>query len=256
MIKALRELGLFAFAIVATLIFSLVIVDAVLMPYIVDVKKVRVPDLRGLDEAEAQHRIERLGLRLTTSDSLHHETIPHHAVIDQTPAARQQIKKGRRVFVDISLGPRLYAVPDIVQVSLREALLQLESRQLRVGETVYQSSSIPQGAIIQHIPSAGVRLPRHAAVDLKISNGPPDQPKSVPRLLRLPIEVVEDTLRKYEMRLGLIENRVDNSLPPGTVLEQYPEAGAQAMRLTPVDLVLSAHAVEPLEDNHLPKTDL
>ena len=238
--RILRELGLFAIGVVFTLILSLFIIDAVIMPYIVDVKKVRVPDLKGMDEEKALNRLERLGLRLVASDSLYHEHIPHRAVVDQTPAARQQIKKGRRIFVDLSLGPRLYAVPNITQVSLREARLQLESSQLRVGNIIYQSSSLPKGAIIEQNPPTAVRLPRHNTVHLTISNGPADQPKLVPSLLRLPIEVVEDTLRKYEMRLGLIENRIDTTVPLGTVLEQYPQAAAQAKRLTPIDLVLSA----------------
>ncbi len=251
--RILRQVWLFFVAFVLTLIFSLVVFDTVVMPYIVDVKKVRVPDLKGMDEEEAGRRLQRIGLRLTANDTLYHEHIPHRAVVEQTPVARQQIKKGRRVFVDLSLGPHLYAVPNITQVSLREARLQLESSQLRVGNIIYESSTLPRGAIIQQIPPANVRLPRHNAVDLKISSGPPDQPKTVPRLLRLPIEVVEDTLRKYEMRLGSIENRIDTSLPLGTVVEQFPQAGAQAKRLTPIDLILSA---VPELDDSLPETDL
>ena len=52
----------------------------------------------------------------------------------------------------------------------------------------------------------------------------------------------QDSLRKYEMRLGRITTRVDASRLPGTVLEQSPAAAAMAPRLTPVDLVIGARA--------------
>ena len=51
--------------------------------------------------------------------------------------------------------------------------------------------------------------PRGSSVDLQVSNGPPAALKRVPNLIGLSIGVVEDTLRKYEMRIGHIAKRID-----------------------------------------------
>jgi beta-lactam-binding protein with PASTA domain len=125
-------------------------------------------------------------------------------------------------------------------VSLREARLQLETSQLLLGDITYISSAtIPEGAIIVATPPSGTPLPRGTPVDLEISNGSPSRPKRIPLLLNLPIEQAEDSLRKYEMRLGNIASRIANDRPVGTVVAQSPGADERARPLTPIDLVLS-----------------
>ena len=70
--------------------------------------------------------------------------IPSYAVVDQDPAVGHRVKRGRRIVVVLSKGPRYYEVPDVQRVSLREARLQLEGNQLQIGQTRYLSStSIP-----------------------------------------------------------------------------------------------------------------
>ena len=223
-----------------TLVAIVAFIDLVIMPYLVDVPRVQSPDLRGVALARAKGRLHALGLRLSIRDSSYHESVAAGAVLYQSPDAGVSVKKGRRISVDVSMGPRFYAVPDVRSVSLREAQLQLEHAQLRLGEVIFVSSeSIPGGAVIKQVPQHGIELPRHSVVDLEISSGSPGQPKRVPNLGGLSIEVVEDTLRKYEMRLGTIRSSIDNAVPPGHVLDQDPRAGARIARLSAINLVLS-----------------
>ena len=238
----LRQLFFLACVGAGTFVLAVYVVDNLLMPFLVDVPKVRVPELRGLSMAQAQKRLEKVDLRLALRDSFYQETVPAGAIIDQIPQPRtgKQIKKGRRVFVDLSRGPRFYTVPDVRQVSLRDARLQLEANQLAIGRVIYVSSrDIPEGAVIDQVPRPGTRQSRDSRVDLRISSGSPSAPKRVPDLNGLPIEVVEDTLRKYEMRLGRIENQVRDGLPAGTVLSQKPGPAAQTARATAINLVVS-----------------
>ncbi len=223
-----------------TLVAIVAFLDLVVMPYMVDVPRVRSPDLRGLALPRAKSRLHALGLRLSIRDSSYHESVAAGAVLYQSPDAGVNVKKGRRLSVDVSMGPRFYAVPDVRSVSLREAQLQLEHVQLRLGEVIFNSSeSIPGGAVIKQVPQHGIELPRYSLVDLEISSGSSSQPKRVPNLAGLSIEVVEDTLRKYEMRLGTITSSIDNAVPPGHVLDQDPKAGERIARLSAINLVLS-----------------
>ena len=235
----------FLFCIAAgTGIATLLALDYLIMPNIVKVARVGVPELHQYTIAKARKRLQKRGLRLAVRDSFFRESIPPGAIIFQTPEAGKQIKQGRRVFVDISKGPHLYTVPEIRRVSLREARLQLESSQLQIGSVVYLSSDdIPEGAIVEQLPRPGVSLPRTSKVDLKISSGPIAAPKHIPNLVGLPIEVVEDTLMKYEMRLGAIRNQIDNLRPSGTVLSQTPTAAEKMRAGTAIDLILSAPEV-------------
>ena len=106
------------------------------------------------------------------------------------------------------------------------------------------STSVPEGVVIRQRPAAGTRVARGARVDLEVSSGSPTAPKLVPKLVGLPIDVVEDSLRKYEMTLGQVQERVVDLLPPGQVLEQSPKGAARAPRGTGVDLVVSVRRAD------------
>jgi len=256
--KFLRTLlALIAAAAIAAVLY-LILLDELVMPYLVDVPRVRVPRLRGQSVRQAEIRLQKSGLHLAIGDSLYHELLPPGTIVDQSLPPGQSIKRGRRITVDLSRGPRFYPVPGgVVGVSLREAQLQLETSQLLLGDITYISSAtIPDGAFIVATPPSGTPLPRGTPVDLEISNGPPSRPKRIPLLLNLPIEQAEDSLRKYEMRLGNIASRIENDRPVGTVVAQSPGIDERALPLTPIDLVISVQeTTAPWQDTVL-ETDL
>ena len=239
--RLLRLGGIIAVSFVVSLIVFFIVVDNVVMPYLVDVERVRVPRLVGLSVSEAESRLRKRGLRLADPDSVYSEAVSAGTIVDQTPEAGASIKEARRVFVDVSRGQRLYVVPDVRERSLREAELQLRGSQLRIGNFVYvSSSSIPEGAVISQRPAGGTRQLSGHKIVLEVSSGSAfTRNKQVPDLSMLPIEQVEDTLRKYELRLGSIRYQIDNSRPPDRMLKQDPAAGSQVMRHTEVELVVS-----------------
>lgn len=256
--KFLRKCLFFISVIAFSIILYMFLLDELIIPYLVDVPRVRVPRLRGMSVVQAERNLAKWDINLAIGDSLYHESLPLGAVVDQDPSPGEQIKKGRRITVDVSLGPRFYPVPDSVSgVSLREARLQLEASQLGLGEITHTSSeNIPEGAVIRATPPSGTLLPRGTLVDLEISNGSSRLPKRVPLLRDLPIEQVEDTLRKYEMRLGSITSRVAPAHPVGTVLDQSPGPRELAPRLTPISLVVSARATTATRTDTTAPTDL
>ncbi len=245
----LRHLGLLAAGAVIASLIALILLDLVIMPHLVDTPSVRVPNLQGLFSSEASARLEEAGLKMTIGDSLHHETVPAAAVVDQDPSGGQLVKQGRRIVLTVSKGPRYYEVPDVRRVSLREARLQIEENQLAIGQILYRSSdTLPAGAVVGQSPLPGAQLARNSAVDLQISNGAPTALKRVPNLIDLSIRVVEDTLRKYELRIGHIAKRIDAQKRVGTVLAQEPTSEQRIPRHSRIDLVVSTAAPPPKPD--------
>ena len=238
--QLLRFAGVIAIALGASVIIFFAALDSVVMPYLVDVDRVRVPKLLGRSISAAEPALRKRDLRIAILDSVYSEAVAPGFIVDQTPKPGEFIKKARRVFVDVSRGQRRFTVPDVRERSLREAQLQIRGRQLRVGGFVYvSSSSIPEGAVISQRPAPGTRQLSGSSVNLEVSSGSPFTRKRVPDLRMLPIEQVEDSLAKYEMSLGTIRNQIDNTQPPGRVLKQNPPAGALEKRHTDVDLVVS-----------------
>ena len=245
----LRHLVLLATGAFLAGIITIVLLNEIVMPYLVDTPSVQVPDLKGLSAPEASARLDEAGLKMTIGDSLHHETIPAAAVVDQNPSVGQLVKEGRRIVLTVSKGPRYYEVPDVRRVSLREARLQLEENQLKIGQILYRSSAtLPEGAVVGQSPPPGAQLARDSAIDLQISNGPPAALKRVPNLIGLSIRAVEDTLRKYELRIGHIAKRIDEQKRVGTVLAQEPTSEQRIPRHSRIDLVVSTAAPPPKPD--------
>lgn len=229
-----------------SLMLFLALLDGVIMPYVVAVDQVKVPDIRSRGMAEAEAYLKRIGLRVTTTDSVFHDRLAAGTVVEQEPDAGEYIKKGRRVFVHVSKGRRLYEVPRLLTVNERDAYLQLQTRKLKLGRVYYVSSaSAPPGAVIRQRPPAGSQLQRGGHVDLDISSGSPLDPKPIPNLLGLNIDVVEDSLTKYEMNQGRINERLDLGSPPGIVLSQNPRHGSMRIRHTKIDLVISVGQASP-----------
>ena len=245
----LRQLVLLAAGAFLAGIIALVLLDEIVMPYLVDTPSVQIPDLKGLSAPEAAAHLEEAGLKMTIGDSLHHETISADAVVDQDPSVGQLVKEGRRIVLIVSKGPRYYEVPDVRRVSMREARLQLEGNQLKIGQIRYRSSeTLPEGAIVEQSPPPGAQLALGSSVDLWVSNGSPAALKRIPNLIGLSIGAAEDTLRKYELRIGHIAKRIDEQKRVGTVLAQSPPGGQRISRHSRIDLVVSAAAPPPEPD--------
>jgi eukaryotic-like serine/threonine-protein kinase len=78
-------------------------------------ERVEVPGVVGLPQDEAQKRLAEVGLKLGTQDEAPSGTVAAGAVIEQDPAAKTQVNRGRAVNVVISTGslqePTLQASP-------------------------------------------------------------------------------------------------------------------------------------------------
>ena len=221
----LRNLAIGAAVAGGSALLFLAALDNLIMPRIVQVRMVTVPDLQGRTADDARQRLSGEGLRLALRDSVFSESAAVGRIVDQTPRPGERIKRARRVFVEVSRGPRLYPVPEVIGGSEREAGLKIQGGQLRRGPVEYASSStFPAGVVVRQRPSAGERVPRGSAVHLVVSSGSPTSPKRVPDLVGLSVEVVEDSLAKYEMTLGPVRRQAAPG-PAGRVLSQTPEAG-------------------------------
>lgn len=235
-----RLAGLAGAVVVGSGILFLLLLDNVVLPAIVEVPMVTVPDLRERSVAAAREHVSARGLRLTVRDSVFSESVPKGHIVEQAPTPGQRIKRARRVFVDVSQGLRMYEVPDVTGGSQREAGLQIDSHQLRLGSVRYAShSAIPAGVVIRQSPAGGEDVARGTRVDLVVSSGSPFAPKRVPDLIGLQVSVVDDSLLKYEMQLGTVSDRLAELVPPGQILSQFPEPGTGVPPGTTIDLVVS-----------------
>lgn len=131
------------------------------MPDVVDV---------ALDQAKSQ--LEGMGLKVTVKNE-YHDTIEENRVISSSPTAGATVKLGTKVTLTVSKGKQKTTVPYLINKSYDEAVYELSTAGLNVGNVSYEDSdSVDEGNIIRQGLDANSQVPRGTYVDLVVSTGP------------------------------------------------------------------------------------
>ena len=138
---------------------------------------VQVPELTGLTVPEMRRTIEDAGLRYEVVDSANFDPeYPRFSIIDQNPPAGNKVKDNRKIYVTVNpSGYKKVTVPDIVQVTQRNATSMLRAVGLEVEKVTYIDELGKdmvyrikyQGKDI----SPGYKLPKTSAIELVCGNG-------------------------------------------------------------------------------------
>lgn len=151
-----------------------------------------VPDVKGMQKEEAEAFLQKRGLFCLVSDSSYVKNKPSGSILDLTPAAGQQVKEGRVIYLTInSLNTPMQLVPDVADnSSVRQAQARMQSagfkltenelvhgerdwvygvkykgRQLRIGE------KIPTGATVTLMVGGGGSDDAYLDDSLSVSDG-------------------------------------------------------------------------------------
>jgi beta-lactam-binding protein with PASTA domain len=206
------------------------------MRFAIHGREVKVPELTGKTQEEAQQILTTLGLKLRVTSSRFSSEIAEGKVLDQIPASGTNLRVDRTVKVLLSLGERRYAVPNLVGASLRAAQLTLAQRRLLLGNTLY--THIADGepsTVIYQSPKPGTQEGTDPSVNIVISLGAPSQYFIMPDLIGKPAELVASRARNEGFRIGKLNYVKYPGVEAGVVIQQKPQAG---YRLSKTDNIL------------------
>jgi serine/threonine-protein kinase len=190
-----------------------------------DPSLVRVPELVGLTEEEAQGRLEHVGLEYTVRSGVTHHLAPEGAVLAQNPLPGQYSRPGAPVYVSLSRGPELHALPDVAGLSERQAVIVLE----RLGYSVVverRTHTLEQGKAIETDPAAGTELAVPEEIRLVVSEGRPVV--QVPDLVGRHVDDAAGDLARAGLELGAITYDSQALEAPGRIVGQHPPPGYSA----------------------------
>lgn len=223
------------------ILLSILILDKLIMPLSVGSKRVvRVPDITNLNQVEAQAVLENKSLRMVKVSHQFDDLIPEGFILQQEPLPGEEVKKGRGIKITISKGSEEVLVPELRGFSLRQAEIILNRCHLMMGNISWKSSSqIPKEVIIESDPPAKSLILREALVDLVVSSGLESETAVIPSFLGKSIEEAEGLAHTIGLVVGNISYRIDESVLPETVIEQFPAMGELVPRGTRIDLVVS-----------------
>lgn len=187
------------FCIVAFFLASFFIFKGWLNSYTAHGESVTVPDLSNIDYEAARILAEREGLKVKINDTLSVEYVEPGMVVDHFPIAGAKVKAGRTIYLSLnSTSPIMVIMPNVTDVSLRQATQILENRGLKVGVLEYKPDFADNYVFEQRYKAkeiaAGTKIPKGSAIDLLVGKGGKDAIIPIPNLIGLSWRSVQDSL--------------------------------------------------------------
>jgi beta-lactam-binding protein with PASTA domain len=185
-----------------------------------------VPNFVGLAYASAVDAAytAKVKLRIVARKPDYHAA--KNQIVGQLPAAGEHVREGRVVDVVVSDGEPTAKVPNVANLSVRDATVALENARLDVGKVDYQNDpNVAEGTVLAQKPDALSAVPAGTKVDLTVAKGRPIQ--YAPNFVGMSAASASAAAKDAHVVLSaLVLLPLAPSAPPkGIVTAQEPPAG-------------------------------
>jgi len=184
-------------------------------------ERYEVPDVQGLDPAQAAAQITAANLVVGSTREEFDDRAPAGTVAATAPKIGSVLKPGEQVDIIVSKGPEPVPVPAVEGRRLAQAKASLAEVGLKVDITQRFSEKVKDGIVISVRPNAGTVVDSGSRVTMVVSKGPP--PVTVPNLVDVPRDRAIATLRDLGLRAKVVEGDFS---PLNRVISQTPSAGS------------------------------
>jgi beta-lactam-binding protein with PASTA domain len=191
-----------------------------------------VPDFFGLTMEQTAKLAKKSRLRYQVIDSVYTTVVPRGCIAEQNPKPGFKVKKWRNIILTINaFKPEMVAVPDLVNLPIRQALKLIESSGLQMGQPRYKPD-LSVNIVLDQLCNGkkiaeGDSLQKGSVIDLILGKGLSNQRTSVPDLMGMNLEPARNKILVSALSLGTYV--YDNSILKGDdsvkafVYKQNPE---------------------------------
>jgi beta-lactam-binding protein with PASTA domain len=209
---------------IAACILFLFLLNKYIMPaYTHHDEGVTVPNVTRLPLKNAEKLLSSSGLRYEVYEKRSNDAFPAHYIIEQNPDPSQIVKPGRKIYLVVNvISHPTVKMPDLKNLSLRNARIQLENSNLKIGTVSYQSGRFKNTVLHQSVQPQKV-VKKGSDVDLVVSNGLGKERVNVPHIIGLELTKAVQKVRESGLRVGQIRYKPNQKAAPNTVLNYYPK---------------------------------
>ncbi|NLY85212.1 MAG: Stk1 family PASTA domain-containing Ser/Thr kinase [Tissierellia bacterium] len=210
-------------------------------------EEVVVPDIIGLDEAEARKKIEDLGLKFVVKGTGRNDNFNPGEVIYQSVDPNTTVKKDFPIEVLINEGEALVKVPSGVNRDVRDAKDLMVNANLEVEIEYEYSDTVPVDVVIEQFPESGTEVKPGTTVKLIVSQGEETKYVLMDNLIGKSIEDAKRILKELDLVEGEIVYQPSDEYEKDIVVWQNYEPGTELETKTAVDLYVSSGREETEE---------
>ncbi len=198
----------------------------------------QVPELVGLDRAEAEQLLRGLGLALEIESEENRLEEPSGQILGQRPSTGTTLRSGGIVEVVLSKGPRIVDMPDLLGQPYEEITPLLEANVFDVALSREHSDTVPADAVMGQSPDPGEPLPQGSNIAVTVSLG--IEQVTVPSVTGLSQEQAEAAIAAARLGAVSVSREFSDEIPDvGVVVSQSLVADASVDKGSPVQLVVS-----------------
>jgi serine/threonine-protein kinase len=184
-------------------------------------RTVRVPEVVGLEVAEATRDLQDRGLRVRTGTPVASDHVHEGLVATQSVDGGERARRRDTVVIQPSLG---IILPDLGGRPAAAATGRLEELDIRFRRDSATSLDVPKGAVIQTRPAKGAVLKDDQVVTVVVSAGRPKVP--VPEVAGRRVEVAQAELAAAHLK-ARPERVFDDNIPEGRAVGTDPGGGSE-----------------------------
>ena len=169
-------------------------------------KVYEMPDFSGLTTQEVE-RMYGKDYHFILIDSIYSKTQEPGSIVQQDPLPGSKVKQGRNVYyIIVAKTPERTTMPNLNNLSLRQAIVLLESSGLEIKELEYVEH-FARNAICEQrydgfVIKPGTELVKGSKVTLYVGLGPDDKKTRLPMLYGVAATDVQRTLNMAGLNLG------------------------------------------------------
>lgn len=197
-----------------------------------------VPTLFGKQVSEAETLAKLRGFALEVLEYRGSEEFEEGQIIFQTPIVGTKGNEGDVIQVVVSSGSDYETVPNLVGLSVQDAIAQMQDVDLNLGTIEYGKSSLPDGQIFRQEPVAETDTFAGDVVDIWVS-GTPGGNSEMPSLVAKPMLLDEAIAALQEAKFARIWVHPETPVTlctEDTVLRQSPSANVTVPSAVTVEI--------------------
>jgi beta-lactam-binding protein with PASTA domain len=198
-----------ALAAVGITVFLLVLNMVALRFYTNHGESVTIPNLKGKTSDEVAKIMDNLDLRFQIRDSVFSRETAPGTVLDQFPKPGMKVKENRIIFITLcALSQGEIPMPQLTDISYRQAINLIESSGLIAGKVEYKASEFPNLVLEQKVEGRNIRvgemISKGSVVDLVLGSDSNGETSEVPTLFGRPLAEGKLILGEKFLSLGVI----------------------------------------------------
>lgn len=196
-----------------------------------------VPDFFGLTMEQSTKLAKKSRMKFHVIDSVYTSAVPKGCVAEQNPKPGFRVKKWRTISVTINaFRPEMVAVPDLIDLPLRQAVALIESAGLKPGNLIYKPDISVNVVLKQLYNNKEIApkdsLQKESVIDLVLGKGLSNQRTGVPNLTGMSLDPATNRILEAALNLGtyVYDNTIhtEEDTINAFVFKQNPESKEDA----------------------------